>query len=101
LEWLQRCFEPATREKANAEWRILTLDGHSSHVTWNFILHYREHRIVLLCLIPHTSHLCQPLDVGLFSPLKTTLSAHIHPLLQTQVSKVKKSEWVKRFALAQ
>jgi hypothetical protein len=77
------------------------LDGYSSHVTLDFILHCLEYRIILLRLIPYISHLYQPLDVGLFGPLKTALSAHIYPLLQTQVSKIKKSEWVKRFALAQ
>ena len=100
LEWLRRCFEPATREKANREWRILTLDGHDSHVTLDFILHCREHKIILLRLVPHTSHLCQPLDVSLFSPLKSTLSAELDPQFQTEVSRIKKSEWLNAFAKA-
>src|SRR5690606_15907560 len=29
-----------------------------------------EHRIKLFCLPPHTTHLLQPLDVGLFAPLQ-------------------------------
>jgi hypothetical protein len=64
----------------------LILDGHSSHITLDFLIHCREHKIMLLCLIPHTSHLCQPLDVGLFGPLKTALSLRLDPLLQTEVS---------------
>ena len=27
VEWLRRCFEPATREKANGRWRLLICDG--------------------------------------------------------------------------
>ena len=100
LEWLRRCFEPGTREKANGRWRILILDGHGSHITLDFIKHCRDHKIILLRLVPHTSHLCQPLDVGLFGPLKTALSAKLDPLLQTEVSRIRKSEWLAAFAEA-
>ena len=31
LEWLVRCFEPCTRDKANGKTRLLILDGHDSH----------------------------------------------------------------------
>jgi hypothetical protein len=100
LEWLRRCFEPMTREKADGGYRILVLDGHGSHVTLPFITHCREHKIILLRLIPHTSHLCQPLDVGLFRPLKGALSSRLSPLLQTEVARLKKSEWLKAFSQA-
>ena len=100
LEWLRRCFEPETREKANGGWRILILDGHGSHVTLDFMKHCRDHKIILLRLVPHTSHLCQPLDVGLFGPLKSTLSAKLEPLFQTEVSRIRKSEWLTAFAEA-
>src|SRR2546423_978947 len=100
LEWLRRCFEPGTREKANGRWRILILDGHGSHITLDFIKHCRDYKIILLRLVPHTSHLCQPLDVGLFGPLKTALSAKLDPLLQTEVSRIRKSEWLAAFAEA-
>ena len=33
-----------------------------------------EHDIILLCLPPHTTHESQPLDVGVFAPLKTQWS---------------------------
>src|SRR5437763_11864992 len=100
LEWLRRCFEPGTREKANGRWRILILDRHGSHITLDFIKHCRDHKIILLRLVPHTSHLCQPLDVGLFGPLKTALSVKLDPLLQTEVSRICKSEWLMAFVEA-
>ena len=97
IQWLTRCFEPATREKADGGYRVLILDGHSSHVTVDFINHCCQHKILLLRLIPHTSHLCQPLDVSLFGPLKHALSAEIQPLIQTKVSKIHKPEWLAAF----
>lgn len=100
MQSLTRCFEPATCEKVNGGYRLLILDGHGSHVTVDFINHCREHKILLLRLIPHTSHLCQPLDVGLFSPLKRALSTQIQPLIQTEVSRVRKPEWLMAFIKA-
>ena len=37
MEWLQKCFEPTTREKANGATRLLIYDGHGSHVTGPFL----------------------------------------------------------------
>jgi len=100
LEWLRRCFEPATREKANGNHRLLILDGHGSHETALFLGHCRLHKILVLRLPPHTSHLLQPLDVGLFGPRKKILSAKMDSLIQTMVSKIQKCEWLLAFVEA-
>jgi hypothetical protein len=49
---------------------LLNLDGHSSHQTAEFDAFCEENAIICLCMHPHTSHLLQPLDVGVFGPLK-------------------------------
>lgn len=90
LEWLHQYFDPDTRAKANEESRLLILDGHRSHVTDSFVIHYMDHRITLMRLPPHTSHILQPLDVGLFGPLKTALSKHQNNLFQLQVAWIRK-----------
>ena len=69
LEWLRQVFEPSTREKAQGKQRILICDGHDSHISGNFIAHCMRNNITLLVLPPHTSHLIQPADVGVFGPL--------------------------------
>src|SRR5436190_10358099 len=33
IEWLCKCFEPMTREKANGQYHLLINDGHDSHIT--------------------------------------------------------------------
>jgi hypothetical protein len=100
LQWLRQCFEPATREKANGGYRILVLDGHGSHVTGGFIAHCMDYKIVLLRLPPHTSHVLQPLDVGIFKPLKTYLSSKLDPTIRTQVARLQKPEWVDAYVEA-
>jgi len=49
------------------------VDGHNSHYTVAFLLYAREHLIIVLCYIPHGTHIFQGLDVVIFSPLKTIL----------------------------
>jgi hypothetical protein len=70
MEWLEKVFHPETVERAAGKWRLLIMDGHGSHETADFLTFCFTHRIYLLRLPPHTSHLTQPLDVGCFSPLK-------------------------------
>lgn len=67
---MRDCFEPATRRYLQGEHRMLIVDGHASHVSNEFIRFTREHKIVCLCLPAHSTHLLQPLDVGVFGPLK-------------------------------
>ena len=49
---------------------ILFMDGHASHINLQVIRLARECRVILLCLPSHTTHALQPLDVGVYGPLK-------------------------------
>lgn len=49
---------------------LLIFDGHGSHLTYETIKHAIENQIIVLCLPPNSSHALQPLDVGVFAPLK-------------------------------
>ena len=100
LEWLRRCFEPSTREKANGKPRLLICDGHASHVTGDFIAYCMYHNIVLLLLPPHTSHLTQPLDVAVFGPLKRYMAMELQELIQTEISRLQKAEWLGAYVRA-
>ena len=51
---------------------ILLYDGHGSHLTYATVKAAIEALIIIVCLPPHTSHALQPLDVGVFKPLKDT-----------------------------
>jgi hypothetical protein len=69
LEWLEQCFEPETSKGQKGKYRLLLWDGHSSHISPAAIRFCVDHKIIALCLPPHTTHLLQPCDVGLFGPL--------------------------------
>jgi 4-hydroxybenzoate polyprenyltransferase len=59
------------------EARLLVLDGHGSHATVEFIWECFQNNIQLLYLPPHASHVLQPLDVAVFSPLKTAYRKYL------------------------
>ena len=50
---------------------LLILDGHSSHVSIEAIEFARSNDIHMLCIPAHTTHILQPLDVGIFKSFKS------------------------------
>lgn len=63
-------FEKQTRAATKGRTRVLYVDGHDSHVTYEFIKFCREHKIRVPSYPSHGTHVYQTLDVGIFSPLK-------------------------------
>jgi len=100
LYWLKYCFDPATREKAGGKPCLLLCDGHDSHISAEFVCYCIQHGIFLHLLLPHSSHLLQPLDVGCFGPLKKVVSARLDQLLRVGVHRLEKREWVEAYVEA-
>ena len=64
---------------------LLILDGHTSHITINVIEFARANEIHLLCLPSHTSHVVQPLDVGVFKSFKSFSKVCINTWLTSRI----------------
>lgn len=73
------------------------MDGHGSHITANAVAHYMKHAIDLRILPPHTSHILQPLDVGVFSPLKRALAAETDAIARVDPSRIRRAEWTEMY----
>jgi hypothetical protein len=97
-EWVNP-FESATRDKLQSpnEYRLLLCDGHDSYVSADFVSFCIRHRIDLILLPPHSSHLLQPLDIGIFSPLKRAISNQISRLIRSGITRIQKVDWLERF----
>ena len=67
---------------------LLLLDGHSSHFEPQCIQFAKDNEIIIFCLPPHTTHECQPLDVGLFGPLKRHWQQACHSFYQKNTTQV-------------
>lgn len=100
FEWLTRVFEPATRPDDPLERRLLIADGHSSHITAKVIAYAMEHAIDLLILPPHCSHILQPLDVGIFAPLKRALAAETDTIARLDPGRISRVEWTSMYIRA-
>jgi hypothetical protein len=82
--WLEQVFERCTKQKAclGHTWRLLILDGHSSHLTFDFLDFYEAHHILVSVFTPHSTHTLQLLDIVCFKPLSGAythqLTCHLH-----------------------
>ena len=100
FEWLTTVFEPSIRPTDPTLPRLLVMDGHGSHITANVIAVCMQHAIDLLILAPHTSHILQPFDVSVFSPLKRTLAAETDAVSRLDSGRLQKVEWTKMYIRA-
>ncbi|XP_019854203.1 PREDICTED: uncharacterized protein LOC100641974 isoform X2 [Amphimedon queenslandica] len=85
LDWFVNCFLlniPPQRPV------LLLVDGHSSHYHPDVIRKATENHIILFCLPPHTTHLCQPLDRSCYSPLKAAYNQQCQQFLCTNPGQV-------------
>jgi len=70
LDWMQRVYEPSTRDRAGENWRGLIYDQHKTHINYEIIKFALNHKILCIGLPPKTSGISQPLDVSCFRPLQ-------------------------------
>ena len=63
------CSE-GSKDTADNPGVILFFDGHYSHISLEVINVARKNNITLVTLPPNTTHSLQPLDVGVFGPMK-------------------------------
>src|SRR2546421_8258564 len=70
--------------------RLLICDDHESHITGGFIEYCIHNDIILMILPPHSSHYTQPLDLAIFSPLKTAMSVELSHIICTKSTMFRK-----------
>lgn len=102
VSWFMKVFQPKTAPKAGKGYRMLIVDGHSSHVNMRFVNKCDEYRIILAILPPHSTHRLQPLDLKIFSPLSTYYSQELDRVIQSSCgySRVTKRSFWSIFKIA-
>ncbi|XP_049764352.1 uncharacterized protein LOC126092673 [Schistocerca cancellata] len=68
-EWFEGVILPYVK-KLPKEVPKAVIDNLSSHTSINVLQKCREHNIKFILLPPNSTHLCQPLDMAYFHPLK-------------------------------
>jgi hypothetical protein len=72
-------------KRQNGRYRLLLCDGYDNHISAQFVRFCIDNKIVLFLLPPHSSHLLQPLDVGVFGPVKAVMSLLLNKLNATEI----------------
>ncbi|RQM30957.1 hypothetical protein B5M09_013375 [Aphanomyces astaci] len=84
LAWL-KMFSKATGDVTKPV--LLVYDGCASHYSVDIVDQAQKLGIILFLLPPNSTHLFQPLDVGVFRPLKRNIRAEIRQFVWTNPSR--------------
>jgi hypothetical protein len=101
LHWLKVVFEPYSRRYLTGAKRLLILNSHSSYLTPEFDTFYKENAIIYLYMPLHTSHLLQPLDVGVFGPLKRSYGKLVEGMMVARNNHINKEDFLHLYPPAQ
>jgi len=74
---------------------IEILDGHGSHLTWQFFDFCLKRNIHPICLPAHSTHIFQQLDVGLFGLLLCCYSNELDIWVRKRGNAIKKGQFYK------
>nr|AAK01300.1 putative transposase [Pyricularia grisea] len=99
LDWVQH-FDNHTKSRTKGVYRMLVLDGHGSHRSPEFEGYCKNHNIIPLYLPAHSSHLTQPLDVGVFNVLKRAYGQKINDFIRAHITNISKVDFFLAFAAA-
>ena len=78
-------------------YRLLILDGYGSHVTLEFDLFCKEYSIITLCMLLHSSHLLQLLNVSCFVVLKQSYRRQVEGLIYNRVNHIDKIDFLEAY----
>ena len=58
-EWISQDFDPATCNLAGDHYKLLIVDGHCSHFSYEFLKYAKDNKFEVLCLPFNTTHILQ------------------------------------------
>ena len=90
----------ANKLESAQEYHLLLCDGYDSYISAELVSYCINHRIILILLPLHSSHLLQPLDIAVFAPLEKALSTHQSHLFRSRLRRINKVEWSEHFISA-
>ncbi|PCH34549.1 DDE-domain-containing protein, partial [Wolfiporia cocos MD-104 SS10] len=98
-KWIKQ-LDAQTKDKAYGHWRLLPVDGHTSHYTKAFLDYTHAHQIVIICYPSHSTHIYQGLNVIIFSILKQCWSQARDKYELKTGEKVSKSNFLSSYGKA-
>ena len=71
-DWFEELFLPYARKLDGK--KVIFGDNLASHLSMNVIQSCKDNQIEFVCLPANSTHILQPLDVGLYGPMKKVWS---------------------------
>ena len=99
IAWLKH-FNAHTKARSVGSYRLLIVDGHESHQSFEFHKFCKQEKIVVLCMPSHSSRILQPLDLVCFSLLKRAYEDEISVLARYRTKHIKKESFLPAFVKA-
>ena len=96
LAWLKH-FDKFTKNQTKGRYRMLIFDSYGSHITQEFIEYCWENRIRPFLLPAHSTHLTQPLDVGVFQCFKYNFKEAIRVEVFLGTTEISKTDFFSFF----
>jgi hypothetical protein len=87
-------FQEYSALKQHGSKRLLLVDGHGSHHTFQFIQYCEQHNIFPFGMPPNLTHLLQPVDVAVFQPLKHHQAKALDIIVRDGCTKITKLEFL-------
>ena len=97
---MKKDFDPATKDKAAGMARVLLMDGHSSHYTYELLEYAQANNITILGYPPHCTHVLQGLDVVCFAKMKAEFHWEICTFEDSNKYSMSKSDFTGVFGRA-
>ena len=72
---------------------MLIIDNHNSHISTKFDEYYKLNNVITINILAHSFHLLQPLNVGLYLPLKFIYGCQINLFICTFINHITKTEF--------
>ncbi|RYC78418.1 hypothetical protein BFJ63_vAg18707, partial [Fusarium oxysporum f. sp. narcissi] len=93
--WKQPYFERPEKERI---WRLLVIDGFTGKTSLEFMDYCLRFDIVIFILPPHSTHLTQPLDVGVFQLLKNAHQRRLRHHIREGFLNFKRSDFISKLS---
>jgi hypothetical protein len=76
---------------------MLIINSHKSYISLEFQDYCKENKIIALCMLSHSSHLLQPLNIACFALLKRSYSDGISALARNHIHHINKETFLPAF----
>ncbi|RKK23585.1 hypothetical protein BFJ66_g17449, partial [Fusarium oxysporum f. sp. cepae] len=93
--WKQPYFERPEKERI---WRLLVIDGFTGKTSLEFMDYCLRFDIEIFILPPHSTHLTQPLDVGVFQLLKNAHQRRLRHHIREGFLNFKRSDFISKLS---